>query len=244
METRKNNISGVLGNLTLHLVWAALGAAYLVAMVVYDFTPFLPYAQLDNSPPWSEFIFLGKIIPIALFLISVWGVLSLLIIPMTCRYLTPGSANEDAYGSGATVYMILAGVLGVGIIFVIPMFFEADGIVIAFEFFQSLLMDTMGLQGGFLFIYLAIFLPFLAPFAILLINKYDSRFKGLIALGLLCACLLVIAIVVLCASSVKYLIHFRPDYAMFAPWLILLIPGFFVVGGGTVTGIIIFIKDR
>ena len=126
-------------NLLIHLIWAALGAIYLLGVFFYGHAPFASYANLDAGYSYGEFVFLGHVIPAILATFSFVGVVSLLFIPFTIV-----EVEERA----TVLLLMLYSVMGIGALVLFPNIFEPLGLL----FFNS---DSMGIP---------LFLAFVAPF--------------------------------------------------------------------------------
>ncbi|MBO5339119.1 MAG: hypothetical protein J6A96_05405, partial [Clostridia bacterium] len=198
----------ILLNLGIHLLWAGLGATYIIITLVKGHNPFVDYGNMEAAQSVWSFSILGNMIPAALFAISAFGVASLLHIPSTC-----GGKVEVL----KIIFNIIASIIGIGLAIMI--------------WNRDMLKPCEIFYGNdfSVFIVMAI-ITACAPFFLGWIFLDDER-SNICAVKLLAISTIYAVLsagVSLIVSAFNFVMYQHPDMAILLP--ILLVVGFLIIG--------------
>ena len=107
-DPKKNLAKTTKINLAIHIIWATLGLAYILVVLICGHAPFASYANVEAGYGYGEFVFLGHVIPAMLTALSFAGVIFLINIPFTLGDL-------ENFDTKLYVFLlILSSLLGIG----------------------------------------------------------------------------------------------------------------------------------
>ena len=210
-------------NLTVHLIWLALGAIYLIVCFTSETSPFSAFTELTENSSFAEYVLLGNVVPIILFALSAMGVVGALIIPFTC------------FDAGRIYQSVLS---GAGAIIVLIGLFSDEAVY----FVRDNVMNKIGVEN-FLpsFLVIAIVaLPLFASWLFLLPVFEYSKNKSLVVFGVSTAVSMVLGAVAFVTKAFEY-VNVTSD-GMFGAILIWVIIGVACLLMPTATYVIIIIK--